>query len=363
MDQQSSHGKKVPIISGIQQVGIGVADAKAAWKWYRKYFGMDVPIFEDAAQAKLMTKYTAGKVEERYAILAMNMQGGGGFEIWQYTSKSPLAPKDLPKLGDLGIFCVKIRTRNIEKTYQYFKSENLVILGDIKKSPDGRDHFFVRDPYGNLFQMVESESWFLENDGYTGGVAGCIIGVTNLKRASALYGDLLEYTEQFQTQPKQQDDLKALPGGEGDFARKLLLSSPFRYGAFSELLCQTEIELIQRLDIFPSKIFQDRYWGDLGFIHICFDIRGMKALEIKAKALGFQFTVNSADSFDMGKAAGQFAYCEDPDGTLIEFVETHKIPIFEKLGLFLNLRNRNPHKALPKWMLRMLSLNRKKDKA
>ena len=29
----------------------------------------------------------------------------------------------------------------------------------------------------------------------------------------------------------------------------------------------------------------------------------------------------------MGDAAGQFAYIEDPDGTLIEFVETHKVPL------------------------------------
>jgi len=34
----------------------------------------------------------------------------------------------------------------------------------------------------------------------------------------------------------------------------------------------------------------------------------------------------------MGEASGHFAYVEDPDGTLIEFVETHKIPIIKKLG-------------------------------
>ncbi|MEZ5172527.1 MAG: hypothetical protein R2850_03205 [Bacteroidia bacterium] len=36
-----------------------------------------------------MLPYTGGKPWERYAILALNMQGGGGFEIWQYTGREP----------------------------------------------------------------------------------------------------------------------------------------------------------------------------------------------------------------------------------------------------------------------------------
>ena len=42
------------------------------------------------------------------------------------------------------------------------------------------------------------------------------------------------------------------------------------------------------------------------------------------------FTVDVDHSFDMGEAAGSFSYTEDPDGALIEFVETHKIPILKK---------------------------------
>jgi hypothetical protein len=60
----------------------------------------------------------------------------------------------------------------------------------------------------------------------------------------------------------------------------------------------------------------------------------------------------------MGEAAGQFSYVEDPDGTLIEFVETHKIPVIKKIGWYINLRKRNPEKALPDWILKALSFNR-----
>ena len=44
--------------------------------------------------------------------------------------------------------------------------------------------------------------------------------------------------------------------------------------------------------------------------------------------------------------AGGFVYIEVPDGTLIEFVETHKIPVMKKLGWYLNLRKRNPKRIV-----------------
>ena len=123
----------------------------------------------------------------------------------------------------------------------------------------------------------------------------------------------------------------------------------------------SQIELVQVLNRTPKKIFENRYWGDLGFIHLCFDINGMKALEQKCADLNYAFTVNSAESFDMGEAAGHFTYTEDPDGTLIEFVETHKVPIMKKFGLYLNLKKRNPDKSLPNWMINALSLSRVKE--
>lgn len=56
-------------ISGIQQVGIGVANADEAWKYYRCQFGVDVPVFKEKAQAALMLPYTGGKARSRYAIM------------------------------------------------------------------------------------------------------------------------------------------------------------------------------------------------------------------------------------------------------------------------------------------------------
>ena len=61
------------IICGIQQMGIGVPNVPSIWKWYREHFGVDVRIFEEAAEAPLMTRYTGETVHARTATLALSM--------------------------------------------------------------------------------------------------------------------------------------------------------------------------------------------------------------------------------------------------------------------------------------------------
>ena len=132
------------------------------------------------------------------------------------------------------------------------------------------------------------------------------------------------------------------------------------------MLGDSRIELLQVKDRKAQKIYKNRYWGDPGFIHICFDIRGMDALKRECTEKGFSFKVDSHvrhnrdNSFDMGDAAGHFAYIEDPDGTLIEFVETHKVPVIKKLGWYIRLNKKDAHKPLPNWLIKALSFNRVK---
>ncbi len=351
------------IISGIQQIGIGIPDVYEAWSWYRKHFGMDIPMFDEAAEANLMLPYTDGKPQQRHAILACNLQGGGGMEIWQYTSRVPQPPSFTPQIGDLGIYICKIKTKNLAKVWKSFHSENVGVLHtDIQKDPGDEGHFMLKDPYGNIFQMVSWDEWFVNNNNDTGGPVGCIIGVSDIDRAMDIYRDILGYDRVIYDKEGTFSDFQVLPGGSGKFRRVLLTHSQNRKGPFSQLLGKSVIELVQSLDRVPRKIYENRLWGDLGYIHLCFDIQGMEALRSECESRGFPFTVDSSDSFDMGEAAGHFSYIEDPDGTLIEFVETHKIPIVKKIGWYLDLRKRDPQKPLPKWMLQSLSFNRVKER-
>ena len=139
------------------------------------------------------------------------------------------------------------------------------------------------------------------------------------------------------------------------------LVMPVKQSMYSvaDLLGEDSVELFQALDRKPKKIFEGRYWGDPGFIQICYDVTGMKAFKEFCASKGHPFTVDSCPddtSFDMGDASGHFCYVEDPDGYLIELVETHKIPVVKKLGWFIDMKKRDQSKSLPRFLFRMMGL-------
>lgn len=355
------------IIAGIQQVGIGVENLYEAWKQYIDLFNMDIRILEDDKIAELMLPYTGGKPQRRHALIAINMQGGGGFEVWQYSERKPQALGFTLNMGDLGVLVCKVKSRNVTRAFEEFsKNPKANILGELHQNIDGHQTFYVKDSYGNLFQLVQDDYLFKDERLPTGGTVGVTIGVTDIDKAMTVYRDILGYDTIIADETGVFPDFEALPSGRQQFRRRLLTHSQPRKGSLSELLGASYIELVQALERTPQKLYEGRFWGDPGFIQVCFDIRNMDALREKCAALGHPFTVDTTQnikegySFDMGDAAGQFAYIEDPDGTLIEFVETHKIPVAKKLGLSLNLKNRNPEKPLPRWILGMLRFMRVK---
>jgi len=353
------------IISGIQQMGIGVLNVEEAWKWYIKHFGMDCRIFEDEAEAKLMLPYTGGQPRSRHAVLALNLQSGGGFEIWQYKGREPVKIKEEIRIGDLGIIACKMKAKNIQETLRLYRKNGIPVPAATIKDPSGKMTFFMRDPYGNIFQMEEAIDWFLNEKKNTGGSYGAIIGVSDLDKAKPIYSDILGYDEVVYDTTGIFPDLADIPGGKNECRRVLLKRSKSFAGPFSKLFGQSVIELLSTPGKPGKRIYEGRFWGDPGFIHLCYDMHGMDELKNFCNSLGFPFTVDSktshdGNSFDMGEAAGHFAYIQDPDGTLIEFVETHKVPILKKFGWYLDLRKRDPHKSLPDWIVKTLRFSRVK---
>jgi catechol 2,3-dioxygenase-like lactoylglutathione lyase family enzyme len=354
------------IISGIQQMGIGVMNIREAWNWYIDQFGMDCRIFEDEAVANLMLPYTGGEPRNRHAVLALNLQSGGGFEIWQYKGRVPLKIKEEIRIGDLGIIACKIKTKNVKETLTSFQKKRISVPANATEDPSGKMNFFMKDPFGNIFQLVEATDWFINEKKPTGGSYGAIIGVSDIDKARVVYSDILGYDEVIYDTTGIFTDLEDLPGGNKECRRVLLKRSKSFMGPFSKVFGESVIELITSPGNPGKKIYENRYWGDPGFIHLCYDMNGMDELKNFCESKGFPFTVDSkksheGNSFDMGEAAGHFSYIEDPDGTLIEFVETHKVPIMKKLGWYLDLRKRDPNKSLPDWIVKTLRFSRVKN--
>jgi len=350
------------LIAGVQQVGIGCMNLETAWKWYIDMFGVDVRVLEDDTVAERMLPYTGGQAQKRHAAIAINLQGGGGFEIWQYSNRQPKPADFQVAAGDLGVFACKVKSQD-PKAFREQLLKKYDKIGPLTKLPDGSECFYLVDPWGNYFQIIKDDYIFINEHRLNGGVVGAVIGCTDIEKTQALYRELFGYDKVVYDVTDEFEDMAFMEGGNGKFRRILLTHTETRKGSCAKLYGTTTIELVQALDRTPRKIYEGRYWGDPGFIQICFDVINMNDLKKKCAEVGHPFTVDSCpndEHFDMGEASGRFAYIEDPDGSLIELVETHKATVLKHPHITINLHHSDPNKTFPKLFFRLMGLFRVK---
>ncbi len=346
------------LITGIQQCGIGTSNAYEAALYYKDLLGMDALVFDDTAEATLMKGYTGNSVYKRRAMLTMNMQGGGGFELWQFINRKALSPAQHIRFGDIGVFAIKIKCPDVLKAFNFFSLKKDCTISPLQTNAAGDIHFWLTDKYGHAFNMVKANELFNNKNKICAGVCGAVIGVSNMQQSLLFYKEFLGLNNEIYN--THQTDIGPEYYEQEIFHSILLQKKPALSGPFTQLLGGIEIELIEAKNYEAKKIYANRYWGDIGFIHLCFDVLDMDKLKKKALNYSCHFTVDSESSFTMQKAGGRFCYAEDPDGTLIELVETYTVPILKKIGWHLNLKKRKHNKPLPAWMIKTMGLNKLK---
>lgn len=345
-------------INGFQHVGVAVSDMNRSLKFYRKYFGLDIPFFDAVAPAALMQHYTRNEIITKRASMIMNLMGGCAMEVIQATSFDPVGPDFKPELGDLGIFVTTLKCPDARKAHAFCTREKDCTPSSLRTRCDGSETFFITDPDGNHFQYVEGSDWYTKPSHISGGVVACSIGVSNIDAARKLYSDLLGYNKVVHDEQGIIEEWEGLPGAGRHFRRILLGQSDPPGGGFAKVTGKTYIELIQDLDRTPQRIFDNRIWADLGFVHLGLDVRGMEDLGQRLTEHGFGFTCDSRSALDMGNTKVHCTYIDDPDQTWLELIEVHKVPIVEKWGIYLNVAKRNPLKPLPDFMLKALRFSR-----
>ena len=120
-----------------------------------------------------------------------------------------------PALGALGIYACKIKSRDVRAAYgQLSKASGARIVTPVTKNPAGGEHFFLYDPWNNLFE-VESDSYvFLDEDKNLGGGNGAVLGVTDMDRSVKFYSTLMDYDKIEYDVTGVQADLEGVPGSQ-----------------------------------------------------------------------------------------------------------------------------------------------------
>lgn len=348
-------------INGLQHIGVAVSNMDKALPFYRKFFGLNIPFFDSVAAAPLMRVYCNGDTITKRASMVVNLQGGCAIEVIQPTSFVPKKANFEVVVGDLGITTTQVKCKNIEASYAFCKENNAPYITEIAADPMGRATFYIHDLDGNIWQFLEGRNWYTDQKHHSGGVQGCSTGVSDMQKAMELYASILGFDEVVYDETGVFDDWKELKNGREKYRRVLLTQSAQPGGGFAKVTGKTYIELVEALDRKPNFIFKDRIWGDTGFAHIGFDVKGMKALGEDLAKAGYGFTCDSDDALSMGNTKVHCTYIHDADRTLIEMIEVYKVPIVEKWGIFLNVEKRDPLKPLPDFMLKALRFSKIKN--
>ncbi|MBL0315429.1 MAG: VOC family protein [Flavobacteriales bacterium] len=143
-------------INGLQHIGVAVSDMDRSLKFYRKFFGLDIPFFDSVQPAPLMDVYTRNKTIVKRASMVMNLQGGCAIEVIRPTSFEPVKAKVDVKLGDLGIFVTQIKCKDINVSHLNFaKRKTAQNNSPLAKDPAGRETFYLQDLDDNIWQFIE----------------------------------------------------------------------------------------------------------------------------------------------------------------------------------------------------------------
>lgn len=346
-------------IHGIQHIGVAVSDMERSLIFYRKVLGMNIPFFDSIQAAPLMQVFTRQEIVTKRASMVMNLKGGSAMEIIQATS---FTPRPMPAdflIGDLGIFALHMRAASLPEAKNLLQQQRIDFSDEVA-DPLGKGRLALKDPDGQFIFIVEDDQIYEPTAHPIGGVGGISIGVSDISAAKAFYAlfgfdqVLYEATDVFA-------DFASFPGGEQSVTRVILGTKTAAQGPFGAVIGYSKLELISTPNRKGQKIFRNRIWGDVGFVHIGLDVVDMRGLAAQLAQKNIQLQCDSQAALSMGKTQVHCAYICDPDGVLIELIEVYKIPLIEKWGIFLNVHGKKAGKALPNWLIRLLRFSRIKD--
>lgn len=301
-------------VYGLQQVGLGVENVEEVAGWYAHHLGFTVRGFDDSEDAVHMAPFMGGSVQPKRALLHLHPNGGGGLEIWQFTARKPL-PCTHSSWGQPGINAVGIGCKSPTDKF----TELLANGAQAPHFDVGGDSPVLMDPWGNMLVLEQAE--------VSTGIQTVYLGCRDVTSTRSFL---------------EQTGLLRFEGTTGRAAHPSPGKFAAHFGAFA-------IELLKSNT--PDKhTYEGRWWGDCGWMHWCLDVGRIDQLSEHCAHQGNPFSVLVTDPFQMGEAHGHWGYLQDPEGTLLECVETLSIPLLPKWGWNLAF-DRDQPKPIPKWML------------
>lgn len=330
------------MINAFQHIGLGVWDVDKTYSFYKKLFGYKIKL-NDITMASKEMEPVVGSLETMRMMMAMNAKGGGILEFIEHKS-SPIRPfPEEAGYGSYGVLELGFSVRGIEKVVDSFRAKGVSFLTpvcDLELAGGRRWRYaYLNDPDGMKIQLVEDirPGQPAAEKPEVHGAIHVGIGVSDLEKSKAFYGNVLGFDRQVYALDGHNPDLDPVSGGPMHMNMAVLERSAPNTAAIKELPSGT-VKLVAVPDQKGEHIYKGRRWGDIGCMEFCLDVSPLEGALEDAKAKGAPVYLAPCE-IDMGSGSkGKVAYIRDPDGTIVEFVEICSIawlsaPTFMRMAM------------------------------
>lgn len=139
-------------------VAITVADFNRSVRWYADIFGAPVVGVSDTPSERVRgffgVQVPEGAPEPTLKIGWIRIPKGATIEVFEFKPSEPAEPVVWNRQG---IHHFSVNVRNTGKWHEYLKSKGVDIVGPPEQSPHGHTFFFIRDPDGNLIELIDNK--------------------------------------------------------------------------------------------------------------------------------------------------------------------------------------------------------------
>ena len=158
-------------IKSLSHVGLTVTDFSDSVKWYHNMFGyslIDDSTLHPEQVTKLKDLYGIENVGIKLGFL--RAPGGGVIEIFEFEKKERAEPVKWNRPGPTHI---TLDVKNVHKWYEGLKEKGVFFYSE-PQTTKGTDWVFLKDPDGNLIELIDMKMNNMVIKSFIGAIAAFI---------------------------------------------------------------------------------------------------------------------------------------------------------------------------------------------
>lgn len=141
-------------VHSFSHVAITVADFNRTARFYSDLFGAHlVGVNCDHDPERLRTFFGVDSDHPELKIGWIRVPGGATIEVFEFRPDKPGGTLEWVRPG---LTHLSFNVRGTQRWHDFLVSRGVEVLGPVDQSPKGHTFFFVKDPDGNLIELIDN---------------------------------------------------------------------------------------------------------------------------------------------------------------------------------------------------------------